>query len=88
MKLLDCPLIGRRPISEFDYVGEVRKPPVDGDTATWAAFVFNRQGAPGVLRERWYHRPTGCWFILDRDTLTDEVKAIVDAREVRYDIPA
>jgi len=62
MKLLDCPLIGRRPISEFDYVGEVRKPPVDCDTETWAGFVFNRQGAPSVLRERWYHRPTGYWF--------------------------
>jgi hypothetical protein len=24
----------------------------------------------------------------DRDTLTDEVKAIVDAKEVRYEIPA
>lgn len=88
MKLLDCPLIGRRPISEFDYVGEVRIPPVDSDAVTWAGYVFNRRGAPGLLRERWYHRPTGYWFIFDRDTQTDEVKAIVDAREVRYEVPA
>ncbi|GGB85255.1 sarcosine oxidase subunit delta [Marinobacterium zhoushanense] len=88
MKLLDCPVIGKRPISEFDYLGEVRIPPVNGDDATWADYVFNRSGEPGVLRERWYHRPTGRWFIVDRNTLTDEVIRFVDANEVRYEVPA
>lgn len=88
MKLFDCPMIGRRPISEFDYIGEVRVPPVDADAEVWAGYVFNRRGEPCVLRERWYHRPTGCWFIFDRDTLTDEVKGIVDAKEIRYEIPS
>lgn len=88
MKLLDCPLIGQRAISEFDYVGEVRIPPVDGNATVWADYVFNRQGAPGILRERWYHRPTGNWFIFDRDTLTDEVIAVIDPSEVRYEVPA
>ncbi|GAA0793406.1 sarcosine oxidase subunit delta [Marinobacterium sediminicola] len=88
MKVFDCPVIGRRPISEFDYVGEVRKPPMDADEASWAAYVFNRQGAPGLLREWWYHRPTGRWYVMERDTLKDEVVRFIDLEEVRYDIPA
>lgn len=88
MKVFDCPVIGRRPISEFDYVGEVRRPPMDADETTWAAYVFNRQGAPGLLREWWYHRPTGRWYVMERDTLKDEVLRFIDLEEVRYDIPA
>lgn len=88
MKVFNCPVIGRRPISEFDYVGEVRRPPMDADEPTWAAYVFNRQGAPGLLREWWYHRPTGRWYVMERDTLKDEVIRFIDLEEVRYDIPA
>ncbi|GAB0153795.1 MULTISPECIES: sarcosine oxidase subunit delta [Marinobacterium] len=88
MKVFDCPVIGRRPISEFDYVGEVRKPPMDADEITWAEYVFNRNGAPGLLREWWYHRPTGRWYVMERDTLKDEVLRFIDLEEVRYDIPA
>jgi len=88
MKVFDCPVIGPRPISEFDYAGEVRRPPLDADETTWAEYVFNRQGAPGVLREWWYHRPTGRWYVMERNTLKDEVIRFVDPEEVRYDIPA
>lgn len=88
MKVFDCPVIGPRPISEFDYVGEVRRPPMDADEPIWAAYVFNRQGAPGLLREWWYHRPTGRWYVMERDTLKDEVVRFIDLEEVRYDIPA
>ena len=88
MKVFDCPVIGRRPISEFDYVGEVRKPPMDADETTWAEYVFNRNGAPGLLREWWYHRPTGRWYVMERDALKDEVLRFIDLEEVRYDIPA
>ena len=88
MKVFDCPVIGRRPISEFDYVGEVRKPPMDADETTWAEYVFNRNGAPGLLREWWYHGPTGRWYVMERDTLKDEVLRFIDLEEVRYDIPA
>ena len=87
MKLLECPVIGKRPISEFDYLGEVRVPPSDATEAVWADYVFNRNGAPGVLRERWYHRPTGHWIIIDRNTLTDEIIDYLDAAKVRYEEP-
>ena len=61
---------------------------MDADETTWAEYVFNRNGAPGLLREWWYHRPTGRWYVMERDTLKDEVLRFIDLEEVRYDIPA
>jgi len=88
MKLLDCPVIGKRPISEFDYMGEIRIPPVDADEKTWSEYVFNRKGAPCSLKEAWYHRPTGRWYVVVRNTVTDEIEAHVDISEVQYELPA
>jgi sarcosine oxidase subunit delta len=39
----------------------------------WAAYVFNRNGAPGVKKEWWYHVPSGTWFIAERETRSDRV---------------
>jgi sarcosine oxidase subunit delta len=75
MKLLRCPLNGVRPIAEFAYGGELREMP-DPDAvsdAQWADYVFNRNGAPGVKKEWWYHMPSGTWFIAERDTAADRV---------------
>ena len=75
MKLLTCPMNGTRPISEFIFGGEYRPVP-DQNTcsdAEWAAYVHNRQGAPGEKKEWWYHSPSGTWFIAERNTLTDKV---------------
>jgi sarcosine oxidase subunit delta len=75
MKLLRCPVNGTRPISEFAYGGELRDMPDPSRVtdAEWAAFVFNRNGAPGLKKEWWYHVPSGTWFIAERDTGTDRV---------------
>ncbi len=75
MKLLRCPINGVRPVSEFVYAGEVR-PMLNPDTtddAAWADYVFNRNGAPGVKQEWWCHTPSNTWFIVERNTQTDEI---------------
>jgi sarcosine oxidase subunit delta len=75
MKIMKCPVNGPRPIQEFYFGGEVRAMP-DPATASdeqWADYVFNRDGAPGVKREWWYHVPSGTWFIAERDNRTDEI---------------
>lgn len=76
MKLLCCPINGWRPLSEFLYGGELRTMPDPTSTSDrdWADYVFHRRGEPGVLREWWYHVPSGTWFIAERDTLRDEVR--------------
>ena len=75
MKLLDCPLIGPRPIQEFQSGGEVRdmpEPKLAGDDE-WSDYVFNRRGEPAMKREWWYHVPSGTWFIAVRDNRTDQI---------------
>jgi len=75
MKLLNCPINGPRPVSEFAYGGEVRAMP-HPSTCTdeqWSDYVFNRNGAPGVKKEWWYHLASGVWFIAERDTSADHV---------------
>lgn len=75
MKIMTCPINGARPVSEFVYGGEVRPMPDPQavDDATWAEYVFNRSGAPGIKQEWWCHTPSNTWFIAERNTLTDEV---------------
>ena len=74
MKLLNCPVNGTRPLSEFVFGGELRTPPAaDCSDKVWADYVHNRHGAPGLKQEWWYHAPSGTWFIAERNTLTDQV---------------
>ena len=76
MKLLNCPINGLRPLSEFVFGGELRDMPDLNSCSDqeWAAYVHYRNGAPAVRKEWWYHTPSGTWFVAERDTLTDEVK--------------
>ena len=39
----------------------------------WADYVFNRNNAPGIKKEWWFHSPSSTWFIAERDTAADEV---------------
>ncbi|PKO92643.1 MAG: sarcosine oxidase subunit delta [Betaproteobacteria bacterium HGW-Betaproteobacteria-1] len=85
MKLLDCPINGTRPISEFVFGGEFRTMPDPGQCSdkAWADYVYNRNGAPGVKMEWWLHSPSGTWFIAERNTLTDEVlRSFLPGKEV------
>ena len=77
MKLLNCPMNGVRPLSEFLFGGEFREMP-NPDTSSdleWASYVHYRNNAPGIKKEWWYHSPSGTWFIAERNTLSDEVLA-------------
>ena len=75
MKILECPLNGPRPIQEFHYGGELRPAPEPEAVSDeeWADHVFNRNGAPGIQTEWWYHLPSGTWFLAERDTRSDEI---------------
>lgn len=77
MKIIRCPLNGPRPVAEFAYGGEVRSMPDPGSCsdAEWTDHVFNRSSVPGVKREWWCHIASGYWFIVDRDTVRDEIIA-------------
>ncbi len=76
MKTLECPLNGRRNISEFACLGEVKASPgPDADTVAWADYVFLERNPAGLVREWWIHIATNFVFIVDRDTRNDEILA-------------
>jgi sarcosine oxidase subunit delta len=75
MKIVTCPINGARPVWEFVCGGEVRlmPDPQTTDDATWADYVFNRNGEAGVKKEWWCHTPSNTWFIAERNTQTDKI---------------
>ncbi|HYP81647.1 MAG TPA: sarcosine oxidase subunit delta [Steroidobacteraceae bacterium] len=84
MKLIPCPLNGLRPVDEFVCGGELRHmpDPAQADDARWSEYVFHRSGVPGVKREWWCHVPSGYWFVLERDTSSDEVLRTWSAQQI------
>ncbi len=73
MKYIDFPNLGRRPSTEFVIAGVVDPEPAELDGITPGAWVFNRQSVPMRRTEWWYHTASQLWFLVERDTATDEV---------------
>ena len=88
MKTLNCPLNGRRNISEFAYLGEVKIcPTAPAETEAWAEYVFLERNPAGPVREWWIHIATNYVFVVDRDTRTDEVLATYPVGDPRLQTP-
>ena len=84
MKILHCPLNGPRNIAEFTYGGEYRVP-LDPDAASdriWAEQVFFQENAAGAVLEWWFHTPSAFWFLVERDTRTDEILRTLKVEDV------
>jgi len=75
MKLMSCPLNGLRNISEFICGGEVETmpDPISGNDHDWAKYLFMENNTKGLVREWWMHVPTSYWFIVERNTETEEI---------------
>jgi len=79
MLRIPCPYCGLRDQPEFHYGGEadVTRPanPESASDAAWADYLFYRDNVKGLHRERWVHS-FGCrqWFIVERDTLSHEIR--------------
>ena len=84
MKMIDCPLTGPRPASEFVCGGEVQQvaDPTAHDDTEWADYLFQYNNLAGVVREWWFHTPTASWFIAERDTTSDEFLRTYPASEL------
>lgn len=77
MKIIPCPLNGPRNVSEFMCAGPVKIPSdsVSAGEETWADYLFMEDNRSGAVLEWWCHLASSYWFILERDTGTDEVIA-------------
>jgi sarcosine oxidase subunit delta len=74
---IGCPNCGLRDAEEFVYGGEsTTRPGPDGTAEQLARYVFFRDNIDGWQTEWWYHRD-GCqrWFVAERNTSTNEVRA-------------
>lgn len=77
MQIFSCPFCGPRPETEFHYGAEAGIPrPADKDVTAerWAAYLYMRDNPKGAAREVWLHRTCGEFFVMERDTVTHEVK--------------
>lgn len=75
MKIMRCPLNGERNIQEFTYFGPIRvtRDPAAASDDAWAEHLFFPPNPAGLVREWWCHLPTNYFFIVERDTRTDEI---------------
>lgn len=84
MKIMHCPLNGPRNISEFVYGGEVKPMPdhVSCTDKEWADYVFYNDNTIRVVKEWWFHSPSGYWFIAERHTASDDIQKTYDPSEL------
>lgn len=80
MKYADFPLLGRRPVTEFQTSGVLEPEPAELGEWTPGRWVYERQSVPRERTEWWYHTPSHLWFKVRRDTGTDVILAIEPAR--------
>ncbi len=78
MLLLTCPNCGERNVAEFRFGGEYNPRPENPEDpasdAAWVDYLYIKENKLGVQQEWWYHRPSGIWFIAERNTKTQEIE--------------
>jgi heterotetrameric sarcosine oxidase delta subunit len=84
---IPCPWCGPRDEPEFRWGGEVVVRPGPSPQVSdeqWAEYLFYRENPKGLVRERWLHA-FGCrqWFIVVRDTATQEIGRTYPIAEAR-----
>ena len=84
MLIIDCPLCGERPYTEYRYGGDAgksRPPHGSCDARLWHDYLFLFDNPKGPHREFWQH-VHGCrqWLIVVRDTATNTVTEVRLAR--------
>ncbi len=74
---LACPHCGERDLREFTYRGHalaLDRPDGTEWSAAWDAYLHDRENPAGWTEELWYHGPCGGWLVVERNTVTHEVR--------------
>ena len=77
MKFLDCPHLGKRPISEFVFGGNVDPEPANLEISP-SKWAFEQDSRPMERTEWWYHEPSQIWFRVKRDTMSNRIIQVSD----------
>ena len=87
MQIFHCPFCGPRDEREFHYAGEADKTRPDTteevSAEDWADYLFGQENPMGATREIWVHTTCQEYLILERDTVTMDVKSSTSLREDR-----
>ena len=82
---IPCPICGERDRREF-YTGgaALERPEGEAWDAEWHRYLHLRENPAGWTRELWFHE-AGCaaWLIVDRNTVTHEVRGAALAADAR-----
>ncbi|MGB1883393.1 MAG: sarcosine oxidase subunit delta [Gammaproteobacteria bacterium] len=81
MKIIDCPHLGPRPLTEFAISGILDPEPENLGEFTPGRWAFERNSVPLERVEWWFHIPSELWFLVRRETASNtivEVKAAHD----------
>ncbi len=77
--LIECPVCGRRSLSEFTYGGDasLARPALSASAEAWFEAVYMRKNPRGPHREYWQH-VAGCrhWLVVERNTATHAVSSV------------
>lgn len=84
MLIIECPLCGERPYTEYRYggdAGKVRPAYGHGGLKSWHDYVFLFDNSKGWHQEYWQH-VHGCrqWLVVSRDTASNTVGEVRFAR--------
>ena len=81
---ITCPNCGARDRREFYYQGHalaLDRPAPDAGKAAWDDYLHNRENPAGWTEDLWYHGPCGTWIVVERNTVTHEIRAVRAAAE-------
>ena len=81
MKTIDCPLLGRRPVGEFTISGVLEPERSELTDTTAARWAFERFSVPTERVEWWYHGSSQRWFMVRRNTASNEILSVEAAHE-------
>lgn len=56
--------------------------PLNSSSREWAEYVFFHDNEAGIVTEWWCHTATSYWFLVERNTISDEVVRTFSAGEV------
>ncbi len=91
MQLFRCPFCGWRPETEFHFAVETGKPrpepAAEVSDAAWADYLYNNANPKGEAGEIWIHTTCGTFFVMRRDTLTQEVLGAEDLPREAENLP-
>lgn len=79
MQRFTCPFCGLRDEREFHFIGEAGKvrpdTGIDLSDADWARYLYATANPKGASREVWMHLPCKEIFVMERDTVSMQVRS-------------